>query len=816
MKNQIIVLSSLLILGGCSWVDETGSQGSTTEPSSDDSAILLTEHAAFYDRRISEKRSVQANFSLVSQGPDAASNCGDYLLPSDSAATLQDACEARLAPEECAISFSVKDSANSIYSAQIPLLRQAIALSFAVQSEDLDGNLDEDTLTLCLQAINDAPTAVDHQYQVEYGGTLETSDADFDQECAIISGSGVLKEASDDYDYASVDLNSENPCLTAIEVSPPVHARSFSLNELGGFAYTPEASLGPGAVDTFSYKVSDGDLQSETKTATITVVGENEAPEILTIDTLVVDENTSASIAVSSLARDPEGETLNVLEVSAAAHGTTTQSADGAELTYTPELDYVGTDSFNFSVQDIAGASSQGQVDILVIKANEAPSLVAPATLNYIYNNTAPETETFSVTVADRETPNSAMQLSVQSSNPAVATVRAPSAIQSNGQAILTVNPVSNGSTTLTLTVTDDGLSNPVQRPAKSASATVLVQVRGINTNRPPIANNGSRDVQQGETLALDLRDFSSDPDGDTLSFSLINPPTGTSIAGTYLRISAAATQSVRRFSVNYRASDGDQQDTGRITINVTEEPNNAPVISNASARVQAGQTATVDLATLASDADGDTLSFNLVNPPSGATLVGTRLNVTTSANVGDSVIRVSYRVSDGEDSDTGVFTVTVTEIPNNAPVANNASSTIQAGNTASIDLRTISSDADGDSLSYSLVNAPSGASLVGGNTLRVTTATSAASQTIRVTYRASDGEDSDTGVFTVTVTEIPNNAPVANNASSTIQAGNTASIDLRTISSDADGDSLSYSLVNAPSGASLVGGNTLRVTTAT
>ena len=805
MKNQMMLVGAVLALSGCSWVDKTGSQNTTPELLSDDGAVLLTERDV-YDRTISIQQSVQANFSLIAEGSGPAASCGEFLLPTDSAATLEDACDPSLDYEtECKLNFTIKTGASSTYTATIPKLRQSVALSYAIQSEDINGNLNDTEATLCLKAVNDAPEAADHNYQVEYRGTLETSDADFDFNCALISGSGVLKGASDDFDFASVDLNT-TACLTANLVEQPGQAIAFSLNPLGGFTYSPSPALGPGSSDTFKYMVSDGSLESASKTVTITVIGDNDAPVILAIDTLIVDENTPKSIAVTALAEDPEGEALNVSEISAPAHGSTTQSADSTELTYTPETDYVGEDSFNFTVQDIAGASSQGQVNVLVIKANEAPSIAAPSRLSYDFNDSAPETERFSVTLADRETALNQLQLSARSSNNNIATVGSPTAISGNGEAVFVINPVANGRTILTLTVTDRGLTDPAVRPSKSATATVVVDIRGINTNRAPVARDSRLDIPQGNTRTLNLNSLTSDPEGDNLSYSLINPPAGVTLSGSNLRIANTATQTLRSFSVVYQVSDGDKTDRGTVSITITAAPNNAPVAGNGNATVQAGGTASVNLNTLASDADGDSLTYTLVNPPAGASLSGNTLRVvTTTASSG--TIRVTYRASDDEDSDTGVFAVTITAAPNNAPVAGNGSASVQAGGTASVNLNTLASDADGDALTYTLVNAPSGATLT-GNTLRVATATTAASGAIRVTYRASDDEDSDTGVFTVNVTALPNNAPVTRDVTRSITAGQSTSLDLAAISSDADGDTLRYSLDDQTTGVTLSGSN--------
>lgn len=62
------------------------------------------------------------------------------------------------------------------------------------------------------------------------------------------------------------DLNS----LTAIKVTDPAHAASFTFNSDGTFAYTPVASFS--GQDSFTYKANDGTVDSNTTTVTIDVV----------------------------------------------------------------------------------------------------------------------------------------------------------------------------------------------------------------------------------------------------------------------------------------------------------------------------------------------------------------------------------------------------------------------------------------------------------------------------------------------------------------------------------------------------------------
>jgi hypothetical protein len=75
-----------------------------------------------------------------------------------------------------------------------------------------------------------------------------------------------------------------------------------------------------------------------------------------------------------------------------------------------------------------------------------------------------------------------------------------------------------SGNYNVTFTVTDDG------SPAESDSETVTISVG--NVNRPPVLSTiGSKSVDEGDLLSFTIS--ASDPDGDTLTYSASNLPSG-------------------------------------------------------------------------------------------------------------------------------------------------------------------------------------------------------------------------------------------------------------------------------------------------
>src|SRR6185503_10448903 len=102
--------------------------------------------------------------------------------------------------------------------------------------------------------------------------------------------------------------------------------------------------------DSFTYKVSDGALESSVATVRIVVVPENDVPVVGTTS-YELNEDGSITLDLLAGASDPDGDALRVASVGAALHGEVVRNADGS-YTYTPDADYFGSDSFGFSLTD--------------------------------------------------------------------------------------------------------------------------------------------------------------------------------------------------------------------------------------------------------------------------------------------------------------------------------------------------------------------------------------------------------------------------------------------------------------------------------
>ncbi|HQH86392.1 MAG TPA: tandem-95 repeat protein, partial [Anaerolineaceae bacterium] len=146
----------------------------------------------------------------------------------------------------------------------------------------------------------------------------------------------------------------------------------YTVVDGGSFTYDPNGQFeglanGETAVETFSYVASDGTL-TDTATVTLTINGLNDAP-VAENQATETDEDTA--VAITLVASDVDGDTLT-WNAGLPVHGTLTGAAPN--LTYVPEANWNGTDTFTFTVNDGELDSNIATVSITVNPVNDLPT----------------------------------------------------------------------------------------------------------------------------------------------------------------------------------------------------------------------------------------------------------------------------------------------------------------------------------------------------------------------------------------------------------------------------------------------------------
>ena len=325
---------------------------------------------------------------------------------------------------------------------------------------------------------------------------------------------------------------------------------------------------------------------------------------------------------------------------------------------------------------------------------------------------------------------------------------------------------------------------------------TESVTISVSNVNRAPaLAAIGDQAFSENTAGGFTLS--ASDPDNDTLTYSSSSLPTGANLSGGTFTWTPGYTQA-GTYSVTLTVSDGQAEDSETVTLTVSNT-NRAPYFGDTPDRT-VSENASLNFSVSATDTDGDSLSYSATNLPAGATFSGRTFDWTpTYAQAG--TYSVQFTADDGQDQTSQTVGIVVDNV-NRAPVlASIGSQSIDENSALSFPIS--ASDADGETVTYSALNLPSGAALSGGTFTWTPTYEQAGSY--QITFIADDGTDQDSELVTVTVANV-NRPPVLD----TIGARAVAEDSLLTFSvsaSDPDGQQITYSASGLPDGATFADG---------
>jgi len=494
----------------------------------------------------------------------------------------------------------------------------------------------------------------------------------------VAEGISLILDEDATLDILLVGFDLDNDLLTYNLLTQPSNGSLFVSGP--NVVYTPNPNFNGN--DSFSFSVSDGELDSNIATVSITVSPTNDAP-VANAQSLTTGEDTPLPIVLSGSDIDSEIFSYQIQD----SPNNGSLSGLGSNLIYTPSPDFSGTDVFTFIVNDGELSSGTANVVIDVLPINDAPQAQSQVVIT-------PEDIPLVIILAGSDLENNALsyQLLSQPAN----------GVLSGSGATLTYTPHDhfNGSDSFTFKVNDGALDSNV--------ADILITVTPVND--APEALNQS--IATDENVSVDIVLIGTDIDNETLSFTIQGLPSNGTLSGsapnvTYTPNSGYFGEDAFTFLIN----DGDLSSSTATVSILVNEVNRAPV-ANAQ-NIDTEEDVAVSLELTGSDADGDDLSYSIQEGPANGVLAGVAPRLTYTPNNGfNGNDSFSFLVNDGNvNSSQGIVSITVLSV-NDPPVADAQNLTTDEDVTLSV--RLTGSDPEGSTLSYTIQFQPENGSLSG------------------------------------------------------------------------------------------------------
>ncbi|NEO94563.1 MAG: tandem-95 repeat protein [Moorea sp. SIO3G5] len=571
--------------------------------------------------------------------------------------------------------------------------------SFTYQLNDGVNPPDTATVNLTITPVNDPPEA---------GDNTATTDEDIAVSINVLDN----------------DIDIDGDSLTLTIVGNPSNGNAV-VNNNGTpsdrtddlITYTPNPNTNGN--DSFTYQVDDGNGGIDTATVNLTINPVNDPPEAGD-DRPSTDEDTAVNINVLDNDSDIEGDS-SLSVVSNPSNGSAVVNNNNTPgdptddfISYTPNLNYNGTDSFTYQLNDGVNPPATATVNLTINPVNDAPEAVddsvttnedTAVTFNVLANDSDPEGNPLTLTIVSE--PSNGIAVVNDNGTPSVPT---------DDFITYTPNLNANGSDSLTYQV-DDGNGG-------IDTATVNLTINPVND--PPIALDNTVTTDEDIAVNIDVINNDSDPDGDSI-LTVVKPPNhGTAVVNdngtpdnliddfiTY--ISDPDYNGPDSFA--YRLDDGvNRPATGIVNVTVTAV-NDSPFPVDDTATTTEDTAVNINVLENDSDPEQDS-SLTIVSEPRDGTAVvndnGTPDDVTDDFitytpnpgyNGSDSF---AYRLNDGVTfPGTAVVNLEVTSV-NEIPEALDDTATTSEDTTVTIDVLENDSDRDGDPLTLAIISNPS------------------------------------------------------------------------------------------------------------
>ncbi|GEM_PF-1004026 len=323
---------------------------------------------------------------------------------------------------------------------------------------DADGDCDNANVDITVASVDDIPVA-------NADGT--STDEDTDVTIDVLANDAGLGDG----------VNTVNIVTNPVNGTANVNAGSNTIT------YSPNTDFY--GSDSLEYEICDTDGDCDTATVTISVNSVNDIP-VANDDNASTAEDTDVTVNVLSNDNGLGDGGLSVNITAQPTHGTVSVNGDNT-ITYTPETDYNGSDSFTYQVCDVNDDCDEAVVDISISAENDEPDAISDS------ESTNEDTDV-TISVLDNDTGLGDGGIDVT-----INTDPANGSVVANADNTITYTPATdyNGSDSFTYEVSDvDGDSD---------IGTVNITVNAVDDN--PVANDDSESVDEDSNVTISVLD---------------------------------------------------------------------------------------------------------------------------------------------------------------------------------------------------------------------------------------------------------------------------------------------------------------------
>ncbi|EPN5005905.1 tandem-95 repeat protein, partial [Vibrio parahaemolyticus] len=602
---------------------------------------------------------------------------------------------------------------------------------------------------------------------------------------------------SEDFDAYTIDLNEvfkDSDSSLEFSVSGNSNIQVAIVNGIATF--TPTADWNGSEALTFTATDPSGESVSQTVNFTVAPV-----VDIVADKATVVEDTPTIIKVLGNDTFEGDDKVVSLDTNNGPANGTVSVNPDGS-VTYTPNDNYHGTDSFTYIVTS-GGVSESTTVSVDVTPVNDAP--VAK-------DDTAITDEDTPVTidVLPNDTDIDGDKLSIQSAS--VPETQGKVEIV-DGKLVFTPAENFHGDAEITYTITDGALTD---------QATVNVTVNAVNDT--PVVESSIAD----QTLAEDFTPYTIDLNTAFSDVDNVDGELTFSVSGNS-NIQVAIVNGIATFTptadwngseaLTFTATDPSGESVSQ-TVNFTVAPV-ADIVADSARVVEDTPTIIKVLGNDTFEGDDKVVSLDTNNGPANGTVsVNPDGSVTYTPNDnyhGEDTF--TYIVTSGGVSESAIVEVNVTPV-NDAPVAKDDIATTQEDTAVTIDVLPNDSDVDGDKLSIQSATVPEAqgkVEIVDGKL--VFTPAENFNGHAEITYTVTDGELTDEAKVTVTVNPVNDVPTIKVDAVESITedavSTDTVVATLTVRDTDTPEDQLTVSLENNSNGYFVLVGDEVKLTQA-